>query len=81
MATVIKPKRSESSGAPATGDLEVGELAINLADGYLYSKNSSNSIVQLLSYDADLFQVPSSVDLGLITDTSTTGTRDLGSIA
>lgn len=46
--TVIKLKRSTSSGAaPTTSDLEVGEVAINTADGKIFTKHSNNSIVQL----------------------------------
>ena len=48
MANTIKIK---SSGAASNvpGSLEHGELAINYADGKLYYKNSSNSIVELSS--------------------------------
>jgi len=81
MVMIVKPKRSETSGAPSSGDLEAGELAINLADGQLFSKKTDGTIVQLLSYDADLFLVPETVDLGLVTDSSTTATRDIGTIA
>ena len=81
MATTVQHKRSETSGsAPGAESILTGEIAINLADGKMYSKNSSGSVVQLLSYDADLFTVPETVDLGLITDSSTVS-RDLGSIA
>lgn len=81
MATTVQHKRSETSGsAPDAGTILTGEIAINLADGKMYSKNSSGSVVQLISYDADLFTVPETVDLGLITDSSTVS-RDLGSIA
>jgi triosephosphate isomerase len=46
--TVIKLKRSTSSGAaPTTSDLEVGEVAINTADGKMFTKHTNNSIVQL----------------------------------
>ena len=37
MATVIKPKRSETtSQIPGSGVLEAGELAMNVADGKFY---------------------------------------------
>ena len=79
MAVILKPKRSEISGAPTASDLEVGELAMNLADGTIYSKNSSGTIVQLKSYDADLFSVPDAVDLGNLS--SSTVSRDLGALS
>ena len=48
MANIIKHKRSSTYGAvpPATG-LSQGELGINIADGKLYTKNSSNNIINL----------------------------------
>jgi|TARA_B110000467_G_scaffold65567_1_gene59795 hypothetical protein len=47
MANVeIKIKRSEVGGsAPSTSDLAIGEVAMNLTDGKLYTKTSSDSIV------------------------------------
>ena len=48
MAIVIKPKRSETaSSIPSTSDLAVGELGINTADKKIYTKNSSNVIVEI----------------------------------
>ena len=48
MATVIKPKRSEtSSQIPSAGVLAVGELAMNIADGKFYTKKSDNSVVEI----------------------------------
>ena len=45
MATVIKPKRSETALAvPAANALEVGELAVNVTDGKFYIKKSDNSV-------------------------------------
>ena len=42
MATVIKVKRSSISGKkPATSDLDFGELALNVADKRLYTKNNT----------------------------------------
>ena len=56
MANVIQIKRSETAGATPTltgsGAIAVGELAVNLADGKLYSKNSSNELVIVGSKDA-----------------------------
>lgn len=81
MTTTVQHKRSETAGsAPDASVLVVGELALNLSDGKMYSKDSSGTVVQMISYDADLFTVPESVDLGLITDTGTVS-RDMGSIA
>jgi hypothetical protein len=48
MANVIKIKRSTVPGkVPLAGDLEVGELAVNTADGALYTKHSDNSVKQI----------------------------------
>lgn len=48
MATIIKPKRSETlSSAPTTSNLAVGEIAINTADQKIYTRDSGNNIVTL----------------------------------
>ena len=48
MATVIKPKRSETALAvPAANALQVGELALNATDGKFYVKKSDNSVVEV----------------------------------
>jgi len=49
MPTIIKPKRTETANAvPTSDDLEVGELAINIADRVIYTKNTNNDIVMFL---------------------------------
>lgn len=56
--TTILTKKKDSSGAPATADITnaVGgaELAINTADKRLYTKNSSNDIVEVGTNPASL---------------------------
>ena len=48
MATTIKIKSSSvASKVPTAGSLEVAELAINLADQKLYSKDASNTVFEL----------------------------------
>lgn len=48
MATVIKPKRSETALAvPAANVLEVGELAVNITDGKFYTKTSANAVKEV----------------------------------
>jgi hypothetical protein len=49
MATVaIRPKRSETaSSVPSSGDLEVGEVAINSADQKIYTKKSDGTVVEV----------------------------------
>lgn len=66
MATVIKLKRSEvASSIPDSADLEVGEVAINLADQKIYSKNSDGDIVVVANFNdaeaIDLTAVTSSI--------------------
>ena len=55
MATVIKIKKSETSGsAPTTSDLVAGEVALNTADKIAYVRDSSNQIIKFANYtDAD----------------------------
>ena len=46
--TKVQIKRSSESGkAPASADLDVGELAINLADRRIYSKTQSGEVVEM----------------------------------
>ena len=48
MATVIKPKRSETALAiPTAGSLEDGELALNVTDGKFYTKTSANAVKEV----------------------------------
>jgi hypothetical protein len=48
MATVIKPKRSEIAlSIPAAGSLAVGEIAMNITDGKLYTKNSGGTVKEI----------------------------------
>jgi hypothetical protein len=46
MSSVVKLKRSETIGSiPTTSDLEVGEVAVNVADQKIYMRDSSDNIV------------------------------------
>ena len=48
MTTVLKPKRSEvAASIPTTGQLEVGEIALNITDGKFYTKTSSNVVKEV----------------------------------
>ena len=50
MSHVIKIKRSETGGSvPSAGDLETHELAMNVSDKTIYTKNSSGQIVTMSS--------------------------------
>ena len=70
MANTIKIKNSGTASAvPAS--LEYGELGLNYADGKIFYKNGSNTIVQ--------FSSGGSVDLDALTDVAVT-TPALGQI-
>ena len=45
--TVILKKSTTPNAVPAVGDLEQGELAINLPDAALYTKDQTDTIVRL----------------------------------
>ena len=46
--TVIKIKNSAVAGkVPASGDLEIAELGLNIADKKLYSKDASGEIFEI----------------------------------
>jgi hypothetical protein len=65
MPTVVQLKRSESAGSvPTVNDIAVGELAVNLADGVLYSKRTDGSIIEVGGYNPEFFTVPEVIDLG-----------------
>ena len=78
MANVIKLKNSGTANSAPTS-LEVGELAINYADGKIYYKNSSNVIVEFSSASGSGISVsetppasPSAGDLWFESDTGKT---------
>lgn len=49
MANLIKLKRSAVAGkAPAVGDLQLGELALNTHDGLLYAKKSVSGVESIV---------------------------------
>ena len=79
MATVVQLKRSETTGViPTANDIAVGELAVNLADGALYTKRTDGSIIEIgVSEDVPVF-FADEVDLG---DLSGAGeTYDMGGL-
>ena len=48
MATVIKPKRSETAlSIPSSGSLAVGEIAMNITDGKFYTKTSGGVVKEM----------------------------------
>jgi hypothetical protein len=48
MATVIKPKKSETaSSVPGTSDLAIGEMAVNTADQKVYVRNAGGTVVEV----------------------------------
>jgi hypothetical protein len=79
MATVVQLKRSETLGAiPGAGDIAVGELAVNLADGALYTKRTNGAIIEIgVSEQVPVF-FADEVDLGDLT--SAGETYDMGSL-
>jgi hypothetical protein len=51
VAKVLLKKSSVADNAPAVGELEYGEIAVNYADGRIYYKNSSNQIKSFIDSD------------------------------
>jgi len=48
MATVIKPKRTETALAiPSAGSLQAGELAMNVTDGKFYTKTTGGVVKEI----------------------------------
>lgn len=81
MASVIQLKRSETSGStPTASQIAVGELAVNLADGTLYSKKTDGSIIEVGgSSSVDYFVMPATMDMGNLSGTNP-DTYDMGSL-
>lgn len=75
MANVIKLKNSGTANSAPTS-LEVGELAINYADGKIFYKNSSNTIVEFGGSGISVSETPpaspSAGDLWFESDTGKT---------
>lgn len=54
MATVIKPKKSDTAlSTPTTSDLELGEIALNTADQVIYTRTSGGIVKVANFYDPD----------------------------
>ena len=54
MSTLIKLKRSAVQGrVPTTSNLELGELAINTADGKIYIKQDVSGVESIVEFSAD----------------------------
>ena len=48
MATVFKPKRSEVAAAiPTSGQLEAGEIALNVTDGKFFTKTTAGVVKEV----------------------------------
>ena len=77
MATTIKHKRSSVAGnAPSASDLDVGEIAINLADQKIYTKTAGGAVIELapVSNKLNLQSGGGALDLeqlNLLTDSGT----------
>lgn len=46
-AKIIPKKSTVADKVPDSNDIDVGEIAINLSDGIIYSKDSGDTIVNL----------------------------------
>jgi hypothetical protein len=84
MATLIIPKKSTvADKVPLVGDLSIGELAVNLTDLKIYSKDGAGAIVNLTNYvdiDYAAFDLTSThvVGEGELAWDADNGTLDLG---
>ena len=77
MATVIKPKRSNTSAAiPTTSDLADGEMAVNTADNKIYMRVGGT--VKIIANLTETI-IPNG-DFGVITDTIIEDQDDWGTL-
>ena len=80
MTTIITKNSSTAGSAPSAGVLTQGELAVNVTDKKLYTKNSGGAVVSLSSdFNSNNATAADTVTLGLnagvaITSASTTNT-------
>jgi len=80
MSTIMQLKRSETASAvPTAGQIAVGELAVNLADGTLYSKKTDGSIIEVGGYNPEFFTIPGTIDSGDIAGVNPS-VYDMGSL-
>lgn len=70
---IILKKSSVASKVPVAGDLEVGELAVNLTDKKLFSKDSGGTVIELGGGGGDVDGPASSTDNALARFDGTTG--------
>ena len=72
MANTIQIKRSSTASAvPTSGNLAVGELALNLADKKLYTKDASNNIIQPIVNAVNSFTAAQRGSITALTDGAT----------
>lgn len=74
MANKIVLKKSSVVGkVPTSGDLDIGELAVNLADAKLYTKDASNTVIELGAGTGDVVGPASATDNAIVRYDGTTG--------
>lgn len=86
MADTIRFKRSSTSGSrPAPAQLVTGEVAINSADGQMFTKTNSGAVVQIgkddygwFTEDYGTFAVPHAIFIDYGTYSSPSGTNNYG---
>ncbi len=77
--TVILIRRSNTSGSiPPSGSLQIGELAVNTADGGLFYHNSSSDAVQLIRASGTAGSGPASSGTGSFTGSFTGAFQGIG---
>jgi uncharacterized protein (DUF736 family) len=70
---IILKKSSVASKIPLATDLEVGELAVNLADAKLYSKNAAGTVISVGGGAGDVAGPSSATDNAITRYDGTTG--------
>jgi hypothetical protein len=65
--TIVTKNSSTASAAPSAGSLTQGELAVNVTDKKLYTKNASGSVVELTGAKTDVAQTFTAAQRGAIT--------------
>ena len=62
MPTVITKKSTVAGKVPLDTDLQIGELAVNTADGLIFTKHSDSTVVEINK--SAMLDIQSSVQFG-----------------
>ena len=78
-ARIIAKASATAGEEPVASDLEVAELAVNTADGKLFTKHTDNSIVTIFGGGATAAETRTLLGIGEYADDAAAGTGGVAS--